>query len=68
MSCLITSTRKGTVTREGKLHHEKNKTHEGQGGLKKHTKNGTSGEHLRADSKRNDRESFNKNRVLIFYK
>jgi hypothetical protein len=34
----ITSTRKGTVTREGKPHHGKNKTHEEeQGGLKTHT-------------------------------
>jgi hypothetical protein len=34
---VITSTRKGTVTREGKPHHENNKTQEEQGGLKKHT-------------------------------
>jgi hypothetical protein len=32
---LITTSRKGTVTSEGKPHHEKNKTHEEeQGGLK----------------------------------
>jgi hypothetical protein len=65
----IRSTRKGTVTREGKPHHEKNKTYEEeQDGLKKHTIKRDEWRTLEGRSKEEQlRKIINKNRVLIFY-